>query len=329
MNYTDPIAELQNLLKDDLDLMAEIINEMMISKNAPRIPEISNHIFSAGGKKLRPLLCLATARSLGYDRDKHIMLAASIEFIHTATLLHDDVVDESSTRRGLKTANILWNNQSSILVGDFLFSRAFQLMVSTGSLKILEVLANTSALIAESEVLQLSQVRNTETSVNTYMKIIEGKTAALFSAASQTGAMISSENVKDIENFQSYGKAIGLSFQLIDDYLDYKGNASHMGKNLGDDFGNAKLTFPLILALNKCNAEERDTLKSSLLKQNRDATDLKTVILIMEKYRTLENTKDEAKKWSHIASEAIRKLPNNNITNLLGQIAEVIVKRSS
>ena len=172
MNHIDPIAELQILLKNDLDSMAEVINEMMISKNAPRIPEISNHIFSAGGKKLRPLLCLATARSLGYDRDKHIMLAASIEFIHTATLLHDDVVDESSTRRGLKTANTLWNNQSSILVGDFLFSRAFQLMVSTGSINILEVLANTSALIAESEVLQLSQVRNTETSVETYMKII-------------------------------------------------------------------------------------------------------------------------------------------------------------
>ena len=172
MNEINPIAELQVLLKDDLNAMNDIIKKMMTSENAPKIPEISNYIFSAGGKRLRPLLCLATARALDYAEDKHILLAASIEFIHTATLLHDDVVDESSTRRGTKTANILWNNQSSILVGDFLFSRAFQLMVSTDSLEILEVLSDTSAVIAESEVLQLSQVRNVRTSIETYMKII-------------------------------------------------------------------------------------------------------------------------------------------------------------
>ncbi|MDG2355471.1 MAG: polyprenyl synthetase family protein [Paracoccaceae bacterium] len=329
MNDIDPIAELQDLLKDDLNAMNDMIKKMMASENTRTIPEISNHIFSAGGKKLRPLLCLATARALDYNEDKHILLAASIEFIHTATLLHDDVVDESSTRRGNKTANILWNNQSSILVGDFLFSRAFQLMVSTDSLEILEVLADTSAVIAESEVLQLSQVGNVSTSIETYMKIIEGKTAALFSAASQTGAMISSRNLEHIDNFKCYGKAIGLSFQLIDDYLDYKGSSVDMGKSIGDDFNNTKLTFPLISALKKGNSTERKLIKNVLLKEPKDPEDLIKIIRIMEKHRTLEETKTAARKWSSIANESLQKLPKNNITHLLGKVSETIVQRSS
>ena len=329
MNKADPINELQSLLREDLNSMAVIVEDMMRSSSVPRIPEISKHIFSAGGKKLRPLLCLATAKALDYRQDRHVMLAASIEFIHTATLLHDDVVDESSTRRGNKTANILWNNQSSILVGDFLFSKAFQLMVSTGSINILEVLANTSAKIAESEVLQLSQVKNIETSINTYMKIIEGKTAALFSAASQAGAMISSENLDYIESFKTYGKAIGLSFQLIDDYLDYMGSPSKMGKNIGDDFNNSKLTFPLISALEKSNAKEKTFLKESLLKDVKKPEDLFEVIQIMQKYNTLAETKETALKWSNIANAALSKLPKNEFTRLLGLMSNAICQRSS
>ena len=329
MNLPDPIAELQILLQDDLKSMNEMIKDMMISENTPRITEISNHIFSAGGKKLRPLMCIATARSLNYNLKNHIILATTIEFIHTATLLHDDVVDESSTRRGLKTANILWDNQSSVLVGDFLFSRAFQLMVSTGSLDVLKVLANTAAIISESEVLQLSQIGNLNTSIETYMKIIEGKTAALFSAACEAGAMISSEKSQYIENFKSYGKAIGLSFQLIDDYLDYKGKTSTMGKNVGDDFNNSKLTFPLITALGKSNSKERKIIKSTLLKEKKDNEDFLQVFRIMEKHNALEETKEEAIKWSKIANEALRKIPENEITNLLGQISDAIVTRSS
>jgi len=329
MNDIDPIAELQALLKDDLNAMNDMIKKMMTSENTPTIQKISNHIFSAGGKKLRPLLCLATARALDYTEDKHILLAASIEFIHTATLLHDDVVDESSTRRGTKTANILWNNQSSILVGDFLFSRAFQLMVSTDSLEILGVLSETSAVIAESEVLQLSEVGNVSTSTETYMKIIEGKTAALFSAATQTGAMISSSNLEHIENFKCYGKAIGLSFQLIDDYLDYKGSPADMGKSIGDDFNNTKLTFPLISALKKGDSSERKLIENSLLKEPKDPEDLIKIIRIMEKYKTLEETKTAARKWSSIASKSLQKLPKNDITHLLGKVSEIIVQRSS
>jgi len=329
MNEVDPISELQSLLREDLNSMTVIIENMMRSSSVPRIPEISKHIFSAGGKKLRPLLCLATAKALDYRQDKHVMLAASIEFIHTATLLHDDVVDESSTRRGNKTANILWNNQSSILVGDFLFSKAFQLMVSTGSIGILEVLANTSAKIAESEVLQLSQVKNIEMSINTYMKIIKGKTAELFSAASQTGAMISSENSDYIENFKTFGKAIGLSFQLIDDYLDYMGSPSKMGKNIGDDFNNSKLTFPLISALEKSNAKEKTFLHETLLKDEKKPEDFFEVIKIMEKYNTLVDTKEAAIKWSKIANAALSELPQNEFTRLLELMSNAICQRSS
>ena len=329
MNKSDPINELQLLLRNDLNSVNNLIEDVMNSSSVPRIPEISTHIFSAGGKKLRPLLCLATAQALNYRHDKHIILAASIEFIHTATLLHDDVVDESSTRRGNKTANILWNNQSSILVGDFLFSKAFQLMVSTGSIKVLEVLANTSAIIAESEVLQLSQVGNTETSINTYMKIIEGKTAALFSAASQAAAMISSNNLDHIENFKIYGKAIGLSFQLIDDYLDYLGTTTKMGKEVGDDFNNCKLTFPFILALKKSNNKEKKLLEESLLKKNKAPEDLFEVIQIMKKYNTLEETKEAAINWSNIANSALVELPKNKYTTLLGLMSNAICQRSS
>ena len=242
MSQNDPILKLQKLLSHKLGLMDQLFSKMMESDSAPRIPEITKHIFESGGKKIRPLLCIATAEALNYKLDKHILLAATIEFIHTATLLHDDVVDESSTRRGEKTANILWDNKSSILVGDFLFSRAFQLMVATKSLSVLEILSNAAAIIAESEVLQLTNIKNINIDLKTYFKIIEGKTAELFSAACETGAMIATSNLNQIKSFKSYGKSIGICFQLIDDYLDYMGDKKIMGKLIGNDFFNSKLT---------------------------------------------------------------------------------------
>ena len=251
MSQNDPILKLQKLLSHKLGLMDQLFSKMMESDSAPRIPEITKHIFESGGKKIRPLLCIATAEALNYKLDKHILLAATIEFIHTATLLHDDVVDESSTRRGEKTANILWDNKSSILVGDFLFSRAFQLMVATKSLSVLEILSNAAAIIAESEVLQLTNIKNINIDLKTYFKIIEGKTAELFSAACETGAMIATSNLNQIKSFKSYGKSIGICFQLIDDYLDYKGDKKIMGKLIGNDFFNSKLTYPIIITLKK------------------------------------------------------------------------------
>ena len=329
MISNDPISELQKLLFDKLELMDQLISKMMVSDNAPRIPEITKHIFDSGGKKLRPLLCIASAEALDHNLDKHILLAATIEFIHTATLLHDDVVDESSTRRGKKTVNILWDNKSSVLVGDFLFSRAFQLMVSTNSLKVLEVLSNTAAIISESEVLQLSNINNVDIDLKTYFTIIEGKTAALFSAACETGAMISTDNLSYIESFKSFGKAIGMCFQLIDDYLDYKGDSNIMGKAVGDDFFNSKLTYPIIFTLKKSDKFENKKIKDLFQKSKKTKNDFNTLLQILDKYNALENTKIEAIKWSKTAKEAIQTIPQNSIKNLLDEISDNIISRTS
>ena len=329
MSQNDPILKLQKLLSHKLGLMDQLFSKMMESDSAPRIPEITKHIFESGGKKIRPLLCIATAEALNYKLDKHILLAATIEFIHTATLLHDDVVDESSTRRGEKTANILWDNKSSILVGDFLFSRAFQLMVATKSLSVLEILSNAAALIAESEVLQLTNIKNINIGLKTYFKIIEGKTAELFSAACETGAMIATSNLNQIKSFKSYGKSIGICFQLIDDYLDYKGDKKIMGKLIGNDFFNSKLTYPIIITLNEGTNSEKEKIEKLFKKKQKTKNDLKLILEILDNNNALKKTKIEANKWSKKAKEEIQKIPQNTITSLLQELADSIISRSS
>jgi len=329
MSQNDPILKLQKLLSHKLGLMDQLFSKMMESDSAPRIPEITKHIFESGGKKIRPLLCIATAEALNYKLDKHILLAATIEFIHTATLLHDDVVDESSTRRGEKTANILWDNKSSILVGDFLFSRAFQLMVATKSLSVLEILSNAAAIIAESEVLQLTNIKNINIDLKTYFKIIEGKTAELFSAACETGAMIATSNLNQIKSFKSYGKSIGICFQLIDDYLDYKGDKKIMGKLIGNDFFNSKLTYPIIITLNEGTYSEKEKIENLFKKKQKTQNDLKLILEILDNNNALKKTKIEAIKWSKKAKEEIQKIPQNPITILLQELADSIISRSS
>ena len=329
MSQNDPILKLQKLLSHKLGLMDQLFSKMMESDSAPRIPEITKHIFESGGKKIRPLLCIATAEALNYKLDKHILLAATIEFIHTATLLHDDVVDESSTRRGEKTANILWDNKSSILVGDFLFSRAFQLMVATKSLSVLEILSNAAAIIAESEVLQLTNIKNINIDLKTYFKIIEGKTAELFSAACETGAMIATSNLNQIKSFKSYGKSIGICFQLIDDYLDYKGDKKIMGKLIGNDFFNSKLTYPIIITLNEGTYSEKEKIEKLFKKKQKTQNDLKLILEILDNNDALKKTKIEAIKWSKKAKEEIQKIPQNPITILLQELADNIISRSS
>ena len=329
MSQNDPILKLQKLLSHKIGLMDQLFSKMMESNSAPRIPEITKHIFESGGKKIRPLLCIATAEALNYKLDKHILLAATIEFIHTATLLHDDVVDESSTRRGEKTANILWDNKSSILVGDFLFSRAFQLMVATKSLSVLEILSNAAAIIAESEVLQLTNIKNINMDLKTYFKIIEGKTAELFSAACETGAMIATSNLNQIKSFKSYGKSIGICFQLIDDYLDYKGDKKIMGKLIGNDFFNSKLTYPIIITLNEGTNSEKEKIEKLFKKKQKTKNDLKLILEILDNNNALKKTKIEAIKWSKKAKEEIQKIPKNTITTLLQELADSIISRSS
>src|SRR5690606_5240791 len=252
-----PHERLAAHLAPELAEVNALIRARMASEHAPRIPQVSANLVEAGGKRLRPMLTLAAARLCGYDGPFHVHLAATVEFIHTATLLHDDVVDESAKRRGRPTANLLWDNKSSVLVGDYLFSRAFQLMVETGSLRVLDILANASATIAEGEVLQLTAARDLRTDEDIYLKVVRGKTAALVAAACEVGGVIAGASAEETVALRTYGDALGIAFQIADDLLDYEGQAEKIGKNAGDDFREGKLTLPVIRALAAATDEER------------------------------------------------------------------------
>ena len=256
-NVSKPLDRLSNELAGDMAAVNALIRERMASRHAPRIPEVTAHLVEAGGKRLRPMLVLAAARLCGYQGDSHVLLAAAVEFIHTATLLHDDVVDESQQRRGRPTANLLWDNKSSVLVGDYLFARSFQLMADTGSMQVMRILANASATNAEGEVLQLTAAQDIATTEDTYIQIVRGKTAALFSAATEAGAVISGVEAPVQQALFDYGDALGIAFQIVDDLLDYGGSTTTIGKNVGDDFRERKLTLPVIKAIAAADDEER------------------------------------------------------------------------
>ncbi|MEH6359361.1 MAG: polyprenyl synthetase family protein [Amylibacter sp.] len=305
-----------------------LIKQRMASEHAPRIPEVTAHLVEAGGKRLRPLLTLASARMCGYDGPFHIHLAATVEFIHTATLLHDDVVDESNMRRGRKTANLLWDNKSSVLVGDYLFSRSFQLMVETGSLRVLDILANASATIAEGEVLQLTAAQDTNTTEEIYFQVIRGKTAALFAAATEVGGVIASTSEDRITALNTYGDALGISFQIVDDLLDYRGACQSLGKNTGDDFRERKLTLPVIKAIAKANSEERNFWDRVIVKGDQNNGDLEHAMELLQAHGTLDETRDAAIYWGNKAKSALETLPDSKIRNLLGDLADFVVNRA-
>ncbi|MEM7243672.1 MAG: polyprenyl synthetase family protein, partial [Pseudomonadota bacterium] len=252
----------------------------------------------------------------------------TVEFIHTATLLHDDVVDESNQRRGRPTANLLWDNQSSVLVGDYLFSRAFQLMVETQNLDVLDILANASAVIAEGEVLQLSVSRNLTTSQDTYLQVIRGKTAALFAAACKAGAVIADANEDMVRALNNYGDALGISFQMIDDLLDYTGEAKSLGKNVGDDFRERKLTLPLIKAIEKADDKERQFWTRVIEKGDQEDGDLDHALEIFAHHGSLEETKSEAEFWVACAQSALEDLPASETRDILGDLLDYILSRT-
>jgi octaprenyl-diphosphate synthase len=262
-----------------------------------------------------------------YSGVAHIKLAAAIEFIHSATLLHDDVVDESEKRRGKSTANFLWNNQSSVLVGDYLFSKSFQLMVEAESLNVLSTLADASATISEGEILQLSAVRNLNTSQEVYFKIIEGKTAALFSAATKVGAIIANAEKETVTALMNYGRFLGLCFQLTDDLLDYTGDEESFGKKIGDDFKEGKLTLPLIKAIEKSSSKEQEFWKNAILRNSPLDDDLEQALFIMDKYDTLDFTRNEAIKYSRKASESLDVFPRSDLKDTLKELASYVVSR--
>ncbi|MFD3191966.1 polyprenyl synthetase family protein [Sedimentitalea sp. HM32M-2] len=324
---TKPHDQLAETLAQEMSAVNGLIRQRMASEHAPRIPEVTAHLVEAGGKRLRPMLTLAAARLCGYAGSYHIHLAATVEFIHTATLLHDDVVDESGQRRGRPTANLLWDNKSSVLVGDYLFARSFQLMVETGSLRVLDILSNAAATIAEGEVLQLTAAQNLATDEAIYLQVVRGKTAALFSAATEVGGVISNAPASQIEALHQYGDALGIAFQIADDLLDYQGDSSATGKNVGDDFRERKLTLPVIKAVARATPEERAFWRRTIeLGQQRDG-DLETAMGLMRKYGTLEATRADARAWADKARRALQALPDDPIRDMLSDLADYVVAR--
>ncbi|WP_101068731.1 polyprenyl synthetase family protein [Roseovarius salinarum] len=312
-----------------MDAVNTLIRDRMTSRHAPRIPEVTAHLVEAGGKRLRPMLTLAAADIFGYDGPYDVHLAATVEFIHTATLLHDDVVDESAQRRGRPTANLLWDNKSSVLVGDYLFSRSFQLMVETGSLRVLDILADASATIAEGEVLQLSASRDLSTTEEIYLQVVRGKTAALFAAACQVGGVISQAPEAQVRALFDYGDALGIAFQIADDLLDFQGDAMETGKNVGDDFRERKLTLPIIKALASADADERAFWSRTVEKGDQRPEDLDRALELIAAHDALGQTRAEATGWAERAKGALGTLPAHPVRDMLDELADYVVARIS
>lgn len=323
---TKPHERLAAELAFELDAVNSLIQERMASEHAPRIPEVTAHLVGAGGKRLRPMLTLAAAKLCGYEGRFHIHLAATVEFIHTATLLHDDVVDESDKRRGRPTANLLWDNTSSVLVGDYLFARSFQLMTETGSLEVLNILSNAAATIAEGEVLQLTAARDLSTTEEIYLRVVRGKTAALFAAATEVGGVIAGSNQLIVQALSDYGDALGIAFQIVDDLLDYWGT-DVTGKNIGDDFRECKLTLPVIKAITKANREEHAFWVRTIEKGYQEEGDLQTALELLSKHEALEQTRIEAVAWAGQAKRALAHFPDHEIKFMLLDLADYVVAR--
>ena len=324
---TKPHDRLSAHLADDLDAVNALIRDRMASEHAPRIPEVTAHLVEAGGKRVRPMLTLAAARLCGYDGQDHRKLAATVEFIHTATLLHDDVVDESERRRGRPTANLLWDNKSSVLVGDYLFARSFQLMVETGSLRVLNILSNAAAVIAEGEVLQLSAAMNIATTEATYLQVIRGKTAALFEAACEVGGVIAEQPDPVVAALAAYGDGLGVAFQMADDLLDWGGASGTIGKNTGDDFRERKLTLPVIRAIARATDTERAFWRRTIEKGDQRDGDLDQALALLRAHGTLEETRGEAQAHAARAVAALAPLPDHPLKGMMADLAGYVVAR--
>ncbi len=323
-----PFKRLLALVSGDLALVNALIAERMASRHAPRIPEISAHLIEAGGKRLRPILTLAASRLCDYPGADHIKLAATVEFIHTATLLHDDVVDESAKRRGRATANILWDNKSSVLVGDYLFARAFQLMVETGSIEVLDILANASAVIAEGEVLQLTTAHDLSTDLARYDQVIRGKTAALFAAAAEVGGVIAGAGAERVAALRTFGDGLGMAFQLTDDLLDYGGSSAALGKNTGDDFREGKVTLPVILAFGRGDDEARAFWRRTIGRGRQEPGDLDQAMTYLRQTDALAATQATARGHTDRSLAALAGFPAGAMRTALEDIAEFVVART-
>ncbi len=319
-------SPLHAVVADDFDAVNRIIVAQLNSK-VPLVETIGQYIIESGGKRLRPLLVLLAARSLGYEGDKHITLATLVEFMHTSTLLHDDVVDESHMRRGKKTANDAWGNAPSVLVGDFLYSRSFQMMVDVGSMRIMAILSSATCVIAEGEVLQLTNIGNPSISEADYFETIQGKTAMLFEAASHSGAVLANATAEQERALQYYGRYLGLAFQLIDDLLDYQGDAEAMGKNVGDDLAEGKPTLPLIHAMERGTPEQAKLIRQVIRKGGLEQLD--DVLEIITTTGALEYTRARAVEMADKALAELDALPPSLYRDSMANIARLAVDRKA
>jgi octaprenyl-diphosphate synthase len=321
------IDRLTELVQSDM----ERVNATILSRTGSQvttIPEVANHLIHSGGKRLRPMLTIAMARLAGYGGDGHIKLAASVEFMHTATLLHDDVVDESDMRRGRLAARMLWGNEASVLVGDFLLGQAFKMMVEVGSLRSLEILSTAAAVIAEGEVMQLSAAKNTATTEDEYLAVIRAKTAELFAAACEVGPGIVARPRAEQAACRSFGMNLGIAFQLVDDALDYGGKAAKLGKNVGDDFREGKITLPVVLSFRRGSESERDFWTRTLERGEVTDSDLEHAVALMTRHRAIEDTIGRARHYGAMAKDALALFPDSTMKQALEDSVEFCINRT-
>ncbi len=320
-----------NSLADHLAQDMAAVNAAIISKmhsDVPLIPELASHLIAAGGKRIRPLLTLASAALFGYQGTRQHKLAACVEFIHTATLLHDDVVDESNQRRGKASANAIFGNEAAVLVGDFLFSRSFQLMTEDGSLEVLKILSDASAIIAEGEVMQLTTANNIDTTAERYLQVIGAKTAALFAAACEVGAVIAARPAADCKALRDYGEYLGIAFQISDDVLDYAADATRLGKAIGDDFKEGKMTLPVIIAIEKADAQERAFwLRTMATPEQQTEDDLHTAMTLLTKHDALTQALRMGESYAAKGAACLKGLPDGPIRHDLADLIYYAVRR--
>ena len=321
------LTQLAELVAPDM----ERVNTTILTRtgsDVAMIPEVANHLISSGGKRLRPMLTLAMAKLAGYTGDGHIKFAAAVEFMHTATLLHDDVVDESDMRRGKLAARMLWGNEASVLVGDFLLGQAFKMMVEVGNLHALDILSSAAAVIAEGEVMQLGAAKNTATNEDEYMAVIRAKTAELFAAACEVGPALAVKHKAELAACRSFGMNLGIAFQLIDDALDYGGKSAKLGKNVGDDFREGKITLPVVLSFRRGTESERGFWNRTLGKGEIGDGDLDTAMALMAKHHAIEDTVGRARHYGAIATDALALVPPSEIKTALEEAVAFCIARA-
>jgi octaprenyl-diphosphate synthase len=322
------LQPLLDLVADDMADVNRIILDKAVS-DVELIPKLAHHLIDSGGKRLRPMLTIAAAKLCGYEGTGHVRLAAAVEFMHTATLLHDDVVDDSDFRRGTQSARLIWGNQASVLVGDFLLGQAFRMMVDVGSLAALRILSNAAAVIAEGEVMQLAAAKDTATTEQNYLAIITAKTAALFSAAMEVGAAIANRPAEEQAALRSYGLNLGIVFQLVDDALDYAGESASLGKSTGDDFREGKITLPVILSVSGGSEQERTFWQRTLGDGRIEAGDFEHAVGIMHHHGAIAATLDRARHYGALAADALAALPQGPSLRALTDVVEFCISRAS